>query len=52
MAKYHCEHCNFEGECYGTPTSMGVSAPWCSRCGKNDRLIPLEEWRKNKEHVK
>jgi len=37
---YKCGHCNFIGHCYGIPTSAkcGVSAPFCSRCGKNDKL--------------
>ena len=37
---YKCGHCNFIGHSYGIPTSAkcGVSAPFCSRCGKNDKL--------------
>lgn len=41
MVKYRCGHCGFEGHCYGVPTSKGVSAPFCARCGKNDKLTPL-----------
>ena len=33
-----CGHCQYEGTVYGTPTSEGVSAPWCPNCQKNDRL--------------
>jgi hypothetical protein len=35
---YKCGHCGFEGSCYGVPHSEGVSAPFCTRCGKNDKL--------------
>lgn len=38
---YHCGHCSFEGACYGIPSSVGVSAPFCTRCGMNNRLCPL-----------
>ena len=43
-----CHHCKFEGFVYGTPIldgkNSGVTAPWCPRCGKNDKLeqITLE----------
>lgn len=42
---YRCGYCGYEGKCYGTPTSdkVGVSAPWCPRCGMNNRLIPINE---------
>lgn len=35
---YKCGHCEYEGPCYGAPTSEGVTAPWCKRCEKNDSL--------------
>ena len=38
---YRCGHCGYEGPCYGQPTSAGVSAPWCVRCGMNNRLTLL-----------
>lgn len=44
-AVYNCGHCGFEGHCYGVPfvsgSSGGVSAPWCPRCGINDKLVPV-----------
>ena len=40
---FRCRHCGFEGHCYGTPTDRGVSAPWCSRCERNDGLEVVEE---------
>ena len=43
--KYHCEQCGYEGNCYGSPSSEGVSAPWCFQCGKNDKLVPLHVWK-------
>ena len=39
---YKCGHCGHKGPAYGTPTSEGVSAPWCRNCGKNDKLTPEE----------
>ena len=41
--RYRCGHCGFVGYCYGTPTDKGVSAPWCSKCERNDKLTPVEE---------
>ncbi len=42
MTDKKCGHCGYEGPCYGTPIVGGqgavVSAPWCPRCGKNDKL--------------
>lgn len=35
---YKCGHCGFVGHCYGIPTSQGVSAPFCSKCQRNDKL--------------
>jgi hypothetical protein len=60
---YKCGHCGFKGECYGIPTSEGMSAPYCFRCKKNDKLTLLEpgeddeiftsrmDWRKKVEKV-
>lgn len=48
MSRYHCEHCGYEGPAYGTPTSEGVSAPWCPTCGINNQLTPLHVWREKK----
>lgn len=39
--KYKCGHCGYEGPCYGAPTSKGVTAPWCKRCGMNNKLEKL-----------
>lgn len=39
--RYRCDHCGYKGLCYGVPTGAGVSAPFCRKCGKNDKLIPL-----------
>jgi len=42
--KYKCGHCGYVGPCYGTPTSdkIGVSAPWCPQCKKNDKLTRVD----------
>lgn len=32
---YHCGHCDYEGPCYGN----GVSAPWCTKCQRNSKLV-------------
>lgn len=40
--KYKCGHCGHEGYCYGVPMDKGVSAPWCYRCERNDKLTPLK----------
>ena len=39
--KYKCGHCEYEGYCYGIPHNTGVSAPFCYRCGMNNKLEPL-----------
>jgi len=31
-------NCGYIGACYGTPTDKGISAPWCNRCGMNNKL--------------
>lgn len=47
--KMRCGHCGYEGYAYGIPHSggkghsAGVSAPFCSQCGMNDKLVPLPE---------
>ena len=41
MVKYKCGHCGYEGPCYGVATSKGVSAPFCPKCEKNDKLTLL-----------
>lgn len=33
---YTCGYCGYSGPCYGN----GFSAPWCYRCGLNNRLVP------------
>ena len=43
--EFHCEDCGYEGHCYGIPSSEGVSAPHCYMCGRNGRLVLLDEWR-------
>lgn len=37
---YVCGHCGYEGPCYGKPHGGdgGVSAPWCTKCERNDKL--------------
>lgn len=40
---YRCGHCNYEGHCYGIPTGEGVSAPFCTHCGRNDKLDKLPQ---------
>jgi len=40
MSEYICGNCGFEGHCYGIPTEGGVSAPFCSQCGRNNELTP------------
>lgn len=39
---FKCGHCGYEGPCYGTAHSAGISAPWCYRCGMNDKLAPIK----------
>ena len=42
---YVCGHCGYEGPCYGAPHGGdgGVSAPWCTKCKRNDKLmIPIK----------
>ena len=41
MTIYRCGHCEYEGPCYGTPTSKGVSAPFCPICQMNSKLEPV-----------
>jgi len=41
MNNYKCSHCNYEGPCYGIPTSQGVLAPFCKQCQMNDGLIKI-----------
>lgn len=36
-----CLRCGYEGHAYGTPTSSGVSAPWCPRCECNTSLLEI-----------
>lgn len=40
-ARYRCGYCGYHGYCYGAPSSVGVSAPYCRQCEMNNRLIPL-----------
>lgn len=40
---YECGHCGFVGHCYGIPTSVGVSAPFCPKCQRNDKLMEVKE---------
>lgn len=35
---YTCGWCNYSGPCYGAPVGDNVGAPWCPRCGRNDKL--------------
>jgi len=35
---YICGNCGHEGPAYGIPTGEGVSAPFCQKCQKNDKL--------------
>ena len=43
MVIYKCGHCGFEGHCYGIPTGKGVTAPFCTKCGKNDKLTLIRD---------
>lgn len=40
---YKCGHCGYIGYCYGIPTSQGVSAPFCYRCGMNNKLEKINK---------
>ena len=40
---YRCENCGFEGHCYGIATNQGVSAPFCSQCQLNNKLVRIDE---------
>ena len=56
MSLYKCGHCGFEGYCYGTPfmggsSGGGVSAPWCPRCGMNNKLVPVKTSSTNRNDV-
>lgn len=37
-----CNNCKHEGYAYGVPTGVGVSSAFCSYCGLNNRLTPVE----------
>lgn len=37
---YTCGYCKYTGPCYGESWATGVTAPWCPKCGKNDKLEP------------
>ncbi len=39
--EYKCKWCGYVGPAYGIGTSQGVSAPFCSNCGKNDKLTEV-----------
>lgn len=39
--RYKCGHCGYEGYCYGSPMSVGVSAPWCTKCQMNNKLTKI-----------
>lgn len=38
-AIYECGHCGHKGPGQQAATGEGLSAPWCSKCGKNDKLV-------------
>jgi len=38
-----CNACKHEGYAYGIPTSKGVTAGFCQRCGINNQLIVLRD---------
>lgn len=40
---YHCGHCDYKGYCYGIGHATGVSAPFCKRCQRNDKLRKLPQ---------
>ena len=50
---YKCGNCGYIGECFGTVIAGShrsvVSAPRCSRCGKNDKLEKQEDKSKRKK---
>ncbi len=35
---YACGNCGYEGPCYCIAGSNGLSAPFCHRCGMNNKL--------------
>lgn len=35
------DYCKHIGYVYGIATSQGISAPFCQKCGKNDKLEKL-----------
>jgi hypothetical protein len=37
-----CGYCGYEGPVYGLATSEGLTAPMCPKCGKNNKLTPIE----------
>lgn len=43
MRIYKCGNCGYQGPCYGIPTSLGVSAPFCYKCGMNNRLEEIKD---------
>jgi len=38
-----CGYCGHVGYMYGLITSTGRSAPWCTNCGKNNKLVKLKK---------
>lgn len=46
IKEFKCGSCGYVGPAYGVPHSggqgheAGVSDPFCSNCGKNDKLTP------------
>lgn len=38
-----CKNCGFKGRAYGTMIGTSVSAPWCPKCGLNNKLVEIPE---------
>ena len=38
---YQCGHCGFIGHCYGIATGVGITAPYCPKCEKNNKLTEV-----------
>lgn len=48
---YKCGHCGYVGHCYGIPTSAGITAPYCPKCQKNDKLKKVRRSHQKKDEM-
>jgi len=46
----HCNHCGFEGPCYGIVIGDKGSAPWCPKCQINNELVLLSEYKASQDN--